>query len=325
MAGGQAIEGEGVKRGVIHNVPPELLEFDVQDEHVLHESDRDRVEEVDEELVLSIMAIGVQEAIKVAVEGKGETRRYIVVDGRRRVVNALEANRRLKKLGEPEVVVPVVVVKGDEAKLAEVMIALNELRKPHSVMAKAEKAARMLDRVKDVNKVARAFGKEPQTIHIWVKLASMGAFAKKLADEGALAPSAIVKFADLAPGEQKEALEKFVAEAVASGVKPTATRAGAAAKGQRNGKSANESGLGPSKRLVRAILTRDELRDKLDPVVVKTIKWLFGELEARNIGGLTGVIEKLEEEQKEKAKAKVARAAARAKAQAKRAASGAEA
>lgn len=322
MAGTQAIEGEGVSRGVVLNVPPELLEYDVESTHALYETDRKRVEVIDEELVLSIMAIGVKDAVHVQVEktrltdrgASGEhTKRYLVVDGRRRVFNAQEANRRLRKANEPEVTVPVFVEKGDEDKLSEIMVALNELRKPHSVLAKAEKAAKMLDRVKDVGRVARAFGVEPQTINVWVKLAGMSSFAKKLADTGTLKPSAIVKFADLPAAEQREALEKFLADAEASGVKPTAVLAGATTKGAKTGKGKSEAGLAPPKRVVRTILDTDELRTKLDPLVVKTIKWLYGEAEPKTIGGLTGILEKLEEERREKVAAKKTRAKEREK------------
>ena len=81
MAGGQAIEGEGVTRRPAFNVPPELLVFDVEDEHVLYELDRERVEDLDEDLILSIMAVGIRVPVEVAVEKdpKGN-KRYVVTD-----------------------------------------------------------------------------------------------------------------------------------------------------------------------------------------------------------------------------------------------------
>lgn len=310
MAGGQAIEGSGVTRMPAFNVPPELLVYDVEDDHPLYELDRERLE-IDEGLVLSFMALGVSVPVEVHVEkdAKGN-KRYVVADGRRRVVNAIEANKRLKKMNEPQITVPVLVVKGDDQKLAEIAIALNELRRQHSVMAKAYKASRLFDRVKDEGRVAAAFNVDVNTIKTWIRLASMGAYAKKLADDGVLSPTALVKFADYGPSEQRAAIEKFLAETQAAGVKPTASRAGAATKPPRPG-SEGGTGLAPARRTITTILAREDLRAELDPNVVKALKWLTGEIDAKSISGLTGVLKTLEKEKEEKAAAKLEKAAQR--------------
>lgn len=319
MAGGQAVEGDGVKRGTVFFVPPEMLTYDVSPEHALYEQDRARVETVDEELVRSFMAVGVKDPIQITVEGEGDDRSYVVVDGRRRAVNAIEANKRLKKLDETQIVVPVILAKGDENKLSEIMIALNELKKGHPVLIKAEKAQRFMDRVKDQNACARAFGVEPQTIGIWLKIASLHPKVKKLVEKDVLTPTAAAKFASYPPAEQFEAAQKFVEEAVAHGAKPSAQLAAATVRGRKKGTSADQAGAGPSKRVLRILLDREELRDKVDPTVIKTIKWLFGELEAKAIGGLTGVLNAIDEERREKAKAKAERKKKRETNKAKRA------
>lgn len=325
MAGGQAVEGDGVKRGTVFYVPPEMLTYDVSPEHTLYEQDRSRVEEIDEELVLSFMAVGVKEPIQITVEGEGDDRRYIVVDGRRRTVNAIEANKRLKKQNEPQLTVPIILAKGDEKKLSEIMIALNELKKGHPVLIKAEKAQRFMDRTNDQAACARAFGVEPQTIGVWLKIASLSPKVKKLVEKGELTPTAAAKFASYPPGEQLEAAQKFIEEAKAQGAKPSATLAAATVRGRKNGKSADQAGAGPSKRVLRILLDRDDLREKLDPTVIKTIKWLFGELEAKAIGGLTGVLNAIDEERKAKAKAKAERTQKRETNKQKRNQRGAEA
>lgn len=309
MAGGQAVEGDGVKRGTVFYVPPEMLTYDVSPEHPLYEQDRSRVEEIDEGLVLSFMAMGVKEPIQITVEGEGDARRYIVVDGRRRTVNAIEANKRLKKYhpNESQITVPIILAKGDEKKLSEVMIALNELKKGHLVLVKAEKAQRFMDRNHDQAACARAFGVEPQTIGVWLKIASLSPKVKKLVEKGELTPTAAAKFASYPPGEQFEAAQKFLEEAKAQGAKPSATLAAATVRGRKHGKPADQAGAGPSKRVLRILLDRDDLREKVDPTVIKTIKWLFGELEAKAIGGLTGVLNAIDEERKAKAKAKAER------------------
>ena len=178
--GGQHFSEHGGRRGTVFYVAPEALTYDVEKGHALYEIDRKRVTEIDEELVLSFMALGVLDPVQISVEEseKGE-KRYVVADGRRRVFNAVEANKRLKKLGEPQIAVPALVPKGaDEQKLSEIMVALNELKKPHSVMVKVEKASRLFARLKDAALVARAFGVETQTINIWLKLSGLCARGK---------------------------------------------------------------------------------------------------------------------------------------------------
>ena len=320
--GGQHFSEHGGRRGTVFYVAPEALTYDVEKGHALYEIDRKRVTEIDEELVLSFMALGVLDPVQISVEEseKGE-KRYVVADGRRRVFNAVEANKRLKKLGEPQIAVPALVPKGaDEQKLSEIMVALNELKKPHSVMVKVEKASRLFARLKDAALVARAFGVETQTINIWLKLSGLCARGKKLVDDGTLAPSAAAKFAHLSPDAQEQAIDEFLKAAEAEGVKPTAALAAATVRGKRKGVEASQAGAGPSKRVLKALLERDELRKNLDPLVVKTIKWLMGEGDAKQIGGLSAAVNTILEERKAAAKAKAERQAKRAKRRAEAAA-----
>lgn len=309
MAGTQSMEGEGVKRGVLFNVDPAQLTYDVEKDHPLYETDRARVTVIDEALVFSFMALGVQVPIKVSVES--DPRRYVVADGRRRVFNALEANKRLRKIGEPEITVPVTVVKADEIKLTEIMISLNEQRAEHSLMAKAEKAARFMDRVNgDTATVARAFGVQPQTIGAWVRLASLSTKVKKLIDAGKIAPSAAEQFAGMAPAEQLAAVEEFMKTAVDSGVKPTAVLAAATLKQRKTPATEGEekpSTVLPSRRTLRQLVLRTDINEHLDPAIIKTIRWLSGELSANSIAGLSKALKTLAEEREEKLQKKAER------------------
>lgn len=308
MAGTQAIESNThtVKRGVIFHVDPELLTYDVDEEHPLYESDRARVTKHDEDLILSIIALGVSEPVLVNVEQDAKGKKtYVVVDGRRRVFNAIEANKRLKKLNEAPHLVPVVAAKGDENKLSELMVAANEIRKEHSVMVKAAKASRMLERVKSADRVARAFGVTTTTIAMWGKLATLCNSVRKMVDEGKIAPSAAAKFAGMSPADQVKAVEEFLNTAEAQGVKPTARLADTTTRNKREGR---EQSTAPSTKQLRAIIEREELRDRLDPVVVKTIKWMLGEGSPVAVGGLQAALNVLTNEAKAKAEKKAERA-----------------
>lgn len=306
----QAIESNThtVKRGVIFHVDPELLVYDAPEDHPLHESDRGRVTVLDEDLILSIIANGVTEPVAVTVEADEEGEKsYLVVDGRRRVFNAIEANKRLKKLAEPEHLVPVIVAKGDENKLSELMIAANEIRKGHSLMVKAEKAAKMLERTKDPARVARAFGVTRPTITLWSKLATLSNAVRKHVEAGRISPTTAVQFASLSPTDQAKAVGEFLAKAAEEGVKPTQRRAEAATRNKREGR---EPSTLPSKKHLKALVTREDLINRLDPLVVKTIKWLLGDGSPKTIEGLNGALMALAQEAKDKKAAKAEKSAA---------------
>lgn len=322
--GGQAIEeigGTKVARGSYFKLDAAQLEhlvYDVEKSHYLHEIDRARVTELDEGLILSFMSVGVKDPIHLAIEEdeKGEER-ILVIDGRRRVFNAIEANKRLAKRGEPTLVVQGLVTKGDDKRLEEIMVSLNTQRKDHGLMAKVEKAKRMEARGQSINDISRAFGVEPQTVGMWLKISTLSTATKKLVDNGTLAPSAAVRFAGLKPEDQAAQIEEFLATAAEQGVKPTARLAEAVTKGKREGKSPSESAPGPSTKMLRAIVGREDLSKHIDPDTLKHIKWLLGELDHTRIKGMSKVAEILEQERKEKLKAKKQRELRKAEKEAK--------
>lgn len=81
----------------------------------------------DEPTVRNIMALGVLETILIHKDP--ETGDVIVVDGRRRVINAREANRRLHDLGKEPILVPALPKRADKGSLAGMMVAANEIRR----------------------------------------------------------------------------------------------------------------------------------------------------------------------------------------------------
>jgi hypothetical protein len=126
-------------------------------------------------------------------------------------------------------------------------------------------------------------------------------------------------------GLMVRAIDEFLKTAEAEGVKPTAALAAATVRGKRRGVDVSQAGAGPSKRVLKALLEREELRKNLDPIVVKTIKWLMGEGDIKQIGGLSAAVNTILEERKAAAKAKAARKAERAKRKAARAEAAAKA
>lgn len=114
-----------------------------------------------EETVLDIMQRGVIEPITVRKNGDVAQ----VVDGRRRVMHAREANRRLRLAGTPTVLVPVLPPKkGTEASLTELMIVLNAHREQDDTAGEALKMQAFLNRGYTVEQVAQMFGRSEQHI-----------------------------------------------------------------------------------------------------------------------------------------------------------------
>jgi ParB family chromosome partitioning protein len=183
---------------------------------------------LDESMVLSIMSLGVKEPIIVRKEGTAAQ----VVDGRRRVMHAREANKRLKKLGEPCIDVPAVVERGSEEHLSHVAIALNEIRRPDELLVKADKAARLVSRNGgDIKDAALAFGVTTVTIKNWLKLVELPSPIKKAVVAGVLSANAASKLHGLDRTEQLETLEKLKAVNAKTGKRATATQA----NGKKNG------------------------------------------------------------------------------------------
>ena len=146
MAGTQLLPGE---RGTYFKMDPDdltIVGLDTPHKAGEHHLWDERINlPLDENMVLNIMALGVQESVRVEVEKtKGNGKCAYVVDGRRRVMHAREANRRLKKQGEPPVRVPVIAERNTEEKdLSMLTVALNEIRLDDPMMVKAAKASRM--------------------------------------------------------------------------------------------------------------------------------------------------------------------------------------
>jgi ParB family chromosome partitioning protein len=126
---------------------------------------------LDEAMVLDIMAVGVLEPVIVrGSTGPDGARVVEVVDGRQRVRNAREANKRLRKRGKELVRVPAIRKRGEDADLLAIMISTNEHRRDDGVMVKAKKAARFLALGRSEEQAAVVFGVSRQTIKNWMAL-----------------------------------------------------------------------------------------------------------------------------------------------------------
>lgn len=268
--GTQAFSKDTASRGNLWQFDPKdlvVIGIDTKDgpEHELWD---ERIKlPLDEGMIVNFMAIGVKSTVTIRknpATGKAE-----VADGRRRVLHGREANKRLKKLGEPLIKIPCALETGDESHMATVAIALNEIRVDDGTMVKAAKAIRLLNRNGDDHKaVAIAFGVSTQTIKNWIKLVELAAPVRKAVERGQISASAATALHAMEKDEQVEALEKLTKAAKASGKKKVG---GKAAK-----KAAGKATTIP-KRVLLKLITDEETKDKLEPEVIYGIKLAIGD------------------------------------------------
>ena len=279
----QALEGTRLNA---FGVDPEaliIIGYDTEDgtEHPLYD---ERVKlPLEESMVLNILVYGVFEPLLVRKNGH----EVEVVDGRRRVLHAREANKRLKKEGSEEIRVPVMVRKGDDASLMGVQISANEIRRNDELVAKAIKAARYVSNGRSEQEAAVAFGMSGQTIKNWLKLVSLDPKLLKAVEGAKIHPSAAWGLANLTREEQRAALDELLAGGGKVTVKKT-SKAASNAKARNKGEA--EGQAAPGKRLVTKVLKLNHKAKELNADFVKGVMWVLGDIGPRSVAGLSELI-----------------------------------
>jgi ParB family chromosome partitioning protein len=306
--GGQLLDG--MKRiSSFEGAPEELViigvDTDDGPEHELFDERADtKKKPLKEESVLSMMALGVLQVAKVVVleiatkTDKTVKRRAVVVDGRRRVLHAREANRRLREKGEPELTMRIEAANGkrvSEEFLALAMIAMNELRESDEILVKAAKAERMVARGIDKRKVAIAFGVVPQTIDAWLKIRSAGPAVRKALESGQLEATAAAAIAELPKDEQAAAVEQAVAQ---GGGKATVANAKAVVRAAKEKKAGGDGEVRskPGGRLLTKIVEYSKVNEVEFPEgFLLGVQYAKGDLDPKRVKGLAKVIRELEQ------------------------------
>jgi ParB-like chromosome segregation protein Spo0J len=220
---------------------------------------------LNEEQVQSFMAIGIRVPIVCVVDEQG---RYLVVDGRRRVIEGREAQRRL---GEP---IEVWVHFGGKRLSTEmqllISVELNERRTEDPVEVKARKAGRLHALGIDIATIARAFGKTVRAVNDWLALDKAPADVKAALELGMISPAVATTLAyakEEAPAKLDELLETG---------RPTRLRAAALTRGTK--------AAGLPKRAVRAVLKAPEGTYSAD--FIQGILFGRGELSKDDVGAI---------------------------------------
>jgi ParB family chromosome partitioning protein len=256
-----------VKRGTLFRFDPDeliVIGLDTKDgpEHELWD---ERIHlPLEESMVMNIMTFGVKETVTLRKGSKG----YEVVNGRRRVLHAREANKRLKKTGEPRVRVPATVESGDEMHMEKLTISLNEIRRDDDTLTKAEKCMRLLHRNGgDYKDAALVFGVSVAAIKNWAKVAELTPKVKKAVAAGEISASAAAELHGLDKDDQIAKLDKLVGNAKASGRKKTTVSKVKKETGHR---------VTVSKRVLLKIVTDQQLATSVHAEMLSGIKLALG-------------------------------------------------
>jgi ParB family chromosome partitioning protein len=193
--------------------------------------DRRALVPFEEPMVLNIMVEGVHQSITVTKDV--ETGQTIVVDGRRRVINAREANRRLREAGKDVRRVPAIPRRDGIAALTSVMVSTNEIRRADSPMNRAEKMAVMRSQGRTNEEIALSFGMEPSSIDGQFRLLECCADVRDALERDEITVTHALRLSKLEPALQrlKVAELRAAAEGKTGHAKSRAQRAALAGDG----------------------------------------------------------------------------------------------
>lgn len=219
--------------------------------------------EFEEDVVQGMMEFGAQECIKVVKNGD----KLEVIDGRQRTINAREANRRLKEKGLPEIRVKVILVRGEDHRLAALTVLLNEHRVDDSAFGRGQKAQKLLDMGHPLESVAMYFKVSTGTVNNYTSLLSLLPEIQTLIVEGKVAASKGYKLAQKSREEQQAFLD--------------ARTSGPASPEPSKPKV-------PSRKVLQKIL--DEGQKVLPPEFIQGIQFAMGLLDEDDIPGVSALL-----------------------------------
>jgi ParB family transcriptional regulator, chromosome partitioning protein len=246
---------------------PEKLKLVRDKKHLLYDP---RVEvAVNEQLVASIMFRGVM--IPVRVWKDVDTGEVLVVDGRQRVKAAVEANKRLRKQGEPEKHVPGIALKSLPQHALGAMVLLNEGRLEPTPIERANAAQRLLDSGYSEEQAATILHATPASFKNYLSLLKCTTTVRSAIEAGKLAPTYAYQLSKLKPAEQKEKLEKLLK--AAGNVK------GKHARGRKMRAASGEKTKMRSRKEILAMIKTFGATPEgtVAPIVAVALRWVLGE------------------------------------------------
>lgn len=270
--------------GALLKYPPERLTLVKDRGHVLYDPNVDLA--FKEDLVKDFIAVGILVPVIVRENGRYEddhpqagARIIEVVDGRKRVTAALEANRRLREAGKPEIMVPATMASaaGDGAVARHILTATNELRYEDAPSHRAAKAAKMREAGASDNDVALAFGVSVTEAKHLIALAGLDKESKAAVDDGILPLRDASKLTHLPDTKRSE----LVKEARGTTDKKAARKKVAKEASARKA---------PARAYTRSVRTKDEIEAAIVAIgealgegagakAIRALEWAIGKRE----------------------------------------------
>jgi len=232
-------------------------------------------------MVQSVIEFGVEEPLIVTKIGES----IYVVDGRQR----LKAGREAKKTRGEDFMVPVILRRGDPAKLFGVSLTANAARLDDTPIELAEKILIYLEMGKSEEDAAKACRMTPQGVKQLLKVFELAPSVIKAVRKGDVKLNNALELIDLKPEEQVTKLEELLAR----GEKPTA----------RNIRKATGKTVVPQKRTLIKLIkleTKPTIKPEYDNFW-GAIMLMTGQVTAEDIG-LKDVIDQLSKRAKAKPK-----------------------
>ena len=279
--GGQAFDAKRTSAFLFNPDSLVIIGLDTDDGPEHHLYDERIKAKIPASMVDNIAAVGIIETISVTKVGN----QGIVVDGRRRVMAARLANKKLAERGEELVLVPALLKKGSEAGLMGVLISGNEHRLDDDSITRAEKAQRLKDRGRNNVQIGLYFGVSGTAIGNWLRVLDCISIVKNAVQAGKISMSAAIELADLSPEEQKVALEKML---------ESGNTTVSDARGQAGGGGGGGGSAAPKKTLARKVVENERAAKVLGDGFLKGVLWAIGDIEATSVKGLADLIEDAE-------------------------------
>jgi ParB family chromosome partitioning protein len=248
---------------------------------------------IDERFVLNVMALGVIEPIIVRRRPDG---RLEVIEGRRRVRAAREANTRLTARGEDPIRVPVVLRTGSDADMFAVAFSGNEFFRGNTVMTRAWLAREYLNKGRTPEDAAVRFAVDVATIKNWIALLETDSRVQSAVAGGEIGLTGALEIGRLPMDQQHEALCKATSSGNGRvgnagktvGGKVT-TKAVKRAAAEVSGKRVIDP---PPKKVLKQVLaTASAVQALGDLSPVDVLRWVVGEIDAADRGTIASIME----------------------------------
>jgi hypothetical protein len=278
----KAIKNLGGKTSSAYSIDPTvpvIYGYDVEapEDSNLVETDKSRLK-IDKAMAKNIAARGVIKPIvcRLVKDDEGNET-LVVVDGRRRTINARAANEMRAEEGLETLPVRFVLEMGsDKPDALLTMVAANSFSMDHGPMAQAKKAAAMLNAGLSNEDVANAFGFSKATLGNRLKLLELPNPVQKHVESGNLNPMTALELVDEEPDEAIRIAEEIAKEG--GGKKGQAGKA----KRKKKGGDTEEEGSKPPTRSKLAKMMETEEFAELSEEAQRIIRWVTGDLKTPN-------------------------------------------